>query len=213
MEYYKSKRTIDKKPPLRWIIVNENGDIVNRYPSKEELKGLKTELRFFRDIKKPIYYNDTNTCDRCREEDRDTKLVPRKSYREHDKEGNLTGRWICINCFSKYDPNSRSNIIRLLRDRRIDNLRDPGNIFGDNILKLAQILYGWENLNEKYDNYNTPIDCYDPKTGLYHQVQGHNYNFERGFWNISHFENEWGKIYEYMVCFCFKEYTKFHGKR
>lgn len=41
-EYYKSYRIIDGKP--RWIIVDETGKIVNRNPSKDELKGLKKEF-------------------------------------------------------------------------------------------------------------------------------------------------------------------------
>jgi len=50
-EHYKSYRIIDGKP--RWVIVDETSKIVNRNPSKDELKGLKTEPRFFRDtIKK-----------------------------------------------------------------------------------------------------------------------------------------------------------------
>lgn len=36
---YKSYRIIDGKP--RWIIVDENGNIVNKNPTKEELKGLE----------------------------------------------------------------------------------------------------------------------------------------------------------------------------
>jgi len=45
------------------------------------------------------YYNRTNTCDRCREECRETKLIPVKTYREYNKEGNWTGKWICNNCY------------------------------------------------------------------------------------------------------------------
>lgn len=37
-EFYKSYRIIDGKP--KWVIVDENGDIVNRSPNKEELKSL-----------------------------------------------------------------------------------------------------------------------------------------------------------------------------
>ena len=35
---YKSNRIIDGKP--RWIITDENGKIINRNQTKEELKGL-----------------------------------------------------------------------------------------------------------------------------------------------------------------------------
>lgn len=50
-ELYKSNRIIDGKP--KWVIVDENGEIVNRNPAKEELKGLKTE---FHKIKMPKRY-------------------------------------------------------------------------------------------------------------------------------------------------------------
>ncbi len=41
MKYYKSVRLVDGKP--RWVIVDENDNIVNKNPSKDELKGLEEE--------------------------------------------------------------------------------------------------------------------------------------------------------------------------
>jgi len=46
---YKTNRIIDGKPPLRTVIVDDNGKIVNKNPTKEELKDLKNESRKFRD--------------------------------------------------------------------------------------------------------------------------------------------------------------------
>jgi hypothetical protein len=43
MTNYKSKRPIDGKPPI-WVIVDEDGKVVNRDPSKEELKGLGKDI-------------------------------------------------------------------------------------------------------------------------------------------------------------------------
>lgn len=43
-EKYKTKRPIDGKKPI-WVIVNEDGKVVNKNPSKEELKGLEKEPR------------------------------------------------------------------------------------------------------------------------------------------------------------------------
>ncbi len=40
MTYYIDWRPIDCKPPI-WIIIDDNGNIANRNPSKDELKGLK----------------------------------------------------------------------------------------------------------------------------------------------------------------------------
>lgn len=41
MTKYKSCRIINGKP--RWIIVDDNGDIINAHPSREELKNLEEE--------------------------------------------------------------------------------------------------------------------------------------------------------------------------
>jgi len=40
MTNYKSKRPIGGKSPI-WVVVNETGKMINRNPSKDELKGLK----------------------------------------------------------------------------------------------------------------------------------------------------------------------------
>lgn len=50
-----------------------------------------------------------------------------------------------------------------------------------------------------------PIDCYDQKTGLYHQVQGRYYNSKRGLWRSNDFKKEQKKKFETMVCFYFSE--------
>lgn len=42
MTNYKTKRIIDEKSPI-WVIVDKTGKVVNRNPSKEELKGLEKE--------------------------------------------------------------------------------------------------------------------------------------------------------------------------
>jgi hypothetical protein len=200
IEYYKSKRPVDGKLPI-WVIVDETGNIVNRNPSKEELKGLDKEPRRPRDTRiKHIGY-----CDICRE-----KLVTGKAYREHNKEGKETGIWLCEKCYKKYDPNSIVNIIKSIADRRIGNI-DPNSTAakGDNSQELACILYEWEDLNKKYDNYKSPIDCYDTKTGLYHQVKGRHYNSRNGRWpSFGYLELEWEKIFETMICFCFSENWK-----
>ena len=61
---YKDSRIIDTKP--KWVIVDEDGKIINRNPTKEELKCLKIFKNDGRsNPKRKIPYNDTNTCDRC----------------------------------------------------------------------------------------------------------------------------------------------------
>lgn len=93
---------------------------------------------------------------------------------------------------------------------------------GGKYIELACKMYGWEDLNKKNDNYSTgtPIDCFDSKTGLYHQIRGRSlralatyistkrediYYEGRG---LHHLENEWLKKYESMICFCFNKDEK-----
>lgn len=56
----------------------------------------------------------------------------------------------------------------------------------------------------KNDNYSTgaPIDCYDPKTGLYHQVKGRLYDSIERCWSFAPLEKNWNKKYGNMVCYC-----------
>lgn len=179
-----------------WIVVY-NGILIKN-PTKEDMVG--TQLK---------YYNKQNICDKCKEDNKVTDssiLRPGRAYTERDKEEKETGRWLCRKCKAKYYynmPGSHGNIIKSLRDCRTKN-QDPNsaNKKGGNSQELACKLYGWEDLNKKYDNYKFPIDCYEVKTGLYHQVQGHYYNSRSGCWPFSGFEREWGKTFEDMVCFC-----------
>ncbi len=46
-KYYKAYRIIDGKP--RFVIVNESGNVINRSPTKEELKGLEKETIYNQD--------------------------------------------------------------------------------------------------------------------------------------------------------------------
>jgi hypothetical protein len=183
-QYYKSLRITG------WIIVDEHRNVINRSPSKDELKGLDKEPY--------IIGKNKLTCDNCKE-----KLV--NPLRERDKEGKHTGRWICHNCWQKYDPNSQNNLRKLSAGCRTGN-QNPSHecTKGDKGIELTCILYGWENLNKKYDSYTTPIDCYDPNTGLYHQVQGRSFNSGRGFWEFG-FERDWTKEFVDMACLCFSK--------
>lgn len=152
------------------------------------------------------YYNRTNTCDRCGIK---FEIATGHPEREYDEKGNWTGRWDCTNCFEKYDPNSKSNIIRSLASCRTGNQNpNHSNTKGKKSQKLACRLYGWKDLNEENDDYTTSIDCYDPKTGLYHQVQMRYYNSIERYWPFNGFEYEWEKIFEDMICFCFSKYGK-----
>ena len=197
MSKYRTSVSIDEEH-FFWVVVDQGKFVRN--PTKEDL--IETKLR---------YYNPTNICPKCREENRITDnsiLRSGNAKRECNEKGDWSGRWLCErhNSIRRQKlPDSRHNLLKSLANRRTGNLKDPSAIFGDNILKLACILYEWEDLNEKYDNYEVPIDCYDPKTGFYYQVRGKRYYFESRFWSFGNFEREWKKKYRTMICFCISE--------
>ncbi len=61
-KYYKSLRIIDGKPRL--VIVDENGNIINRYPNKKELNNL--EFEYYKHHSK-IYYDNEELLDYLRQ--------------------------------------------------------------------------------------------------------------------------------------------------
>ncbi len=256
MTNYKSWRLIYRKPKL--VIVDETGKIINRNPTKEELKDIQIEqcnksrelknyspkytneelLEYLKQFYKengripmhtdfannPFYphydtyrtrfgswnksldmvgllkkrYNDTNTCDRCGK-----SLENEKPAREYDKERHWTGKWDCANCREKYDPNSTTNTIRSMTNCRTGypNSECP-TAEGDRNVGLICELYGYIDLNKKYDKYNTDIDCQDPKTGLFYEVKGRLYNTTYRRWDFSSLERYWYKNYECMILIC-----------
>lgn len=116
--------------------------------------------------------------------------------------------YTCKSCNSKIIdrlPNSRNNIIKSLRDCRTGR-QDPNssNAKADKSQELACKLYGWIDLNKKYDNHNYPLDCLDPNTGLYYQIRGRYYTIDAN-WPFTRFDREWNKIFEDMICFCFSK--------
>lgn len=136
-------------------------------------------------------YNNTNTCDRCRE----TSLIPTKAIREYDEKGNWTGKWICNKCYMKdtrKKHDSYENIIKQMRPCRTGDL-DPNsnNAKGNNFQELTCI---WrsivstipvEDLNKKLDCYNTSIDhSLDSELGII-QTKGRFYNSKYSSWSHS----------------------------
>ena len=121
-------------------------------------------------MSRKAYYNETNTCDRCREEGRETKLSPGKAYKEYDKNRDWTGKWDCNSCYQKYNPNSYHNKLKLEADCRNNNL-DPYSRPGKGYITatLVKKFLGIE-------------DCFD--------ITG-NFNY-RGYDMIEH--EDWGLI-------------------
>lgn len=71
---YKSYRIIDGKP--RWVIVDETGKVINRIPSKEELKDLEEEPRNVQDTRKYKTYTDEELLDYLMRFERENERVP-----------------------------------------------------------------------------------------------------------------------------------------
>ena len=91
-------------------------------------------------------------------------------------------------------------MIKLLSNRRTGN-QDPNSsqAEGYRTEKLVKELYGWKNLNEKYNNYITPIDFID-KDGRSHQTQGRQYRY--GSYHFTYFERDWYKNYVDVILIC-----------
>ncbi len=183
-----------------WIVVDKEKLIKN--PTKED--RIETKLK---------YYNPTNICPRCRYENNITDksiLYPGNACHERYKE---TKEWICANHWrtdnQKYNINSQSNIIKSLRYRRTGNL-DPNSeqAKGDKFQELNCIwrskisTISVEDLNKKYDNYNTPIDhSRDSELGII-QTKGRLYDPIERMWNFTGLEREWGKKFDVIICYC-----------
>lgn len=144
---------------------------------------------------------------RCYQCGRD-KLTSKTALREYDDKGNWSGKWLCRNCrckdYQKFNPNSQLNTIKLLRDRRINNL-DPSSsqAIGDLFEELTCRWRGVKNLNKENDNFLNPIDHSPDSEGNTLQTKGRLDNHYR--WNFSYLEREWDKEFDYEICYCASE--------
>jgi len=202
-EYYKSYRIIDGKP--RWVIVDNTGNIINRNPSKEELKGLEKE-KYKSQKTNSLNYNKTNTCDRCRDKDIKTELHPGNARRELNKEGDWTGRWLCPKCKADYYnnlPDSSNNIKKSLRYHRTENLdKNSGHAKGDDFEELTHRWKGVKILGKENDCYNGPLDHSIDSEGKRPQTKGRWYDSRNRYWHFGSIEREWEKEFDYEICYC-----------
>lgn len=142
------------------------------------------------------YYNRTNTCDRCGD-----KLIPHiNALREHNKEWNWTGRWICRECRNKdYYRETES----FITNRRSGN-QDPNssNEKGDNFEELTCLWREIKRLSLEEDNYTLPIDhSKDPELGIV-QTKGRLYSTDYRKWDVGSLDHEWFKEFDYMIFYC-----------
>lgn len=163
--------------------------------------------------RKSIYYNRTNTCDIINEDGKkcENKLFSKHAFREYDKNGNWTGKWICNKCYQKFSPNSGLNIMKTLRDRRTNN-QDPNhsNAKGD---LFQELTCRWrstistipvEDLNIKLDNYKIPIDhSWDSELGIL-QTKGRLYYPIERYWNIDirNLQSEESSKFDNLIFYC-----------
>lgn len=183
-DLYKSYRIIDGK--TKWVIVDNNGNIIDKNPKKEQIE-----------VAKNFKYNPTDTCDIC-----GISLYLANHHRESDKEGKMTGRWLCDKCCGRYDPNSSGNIRKSLRGRRTGNL-DPycKHAIGDKYQRLTCEWLGIKDLNIENDNYEVPIDhSRHPFYGIV-QTTGRAYDPINGFWNYK-WEREHKKDFNNIIVYC-----------
>lgn len=191
----KSCRIIDGK--ARWVIVDDKGKIINKRPGKEDLKSLVIET----------LDRKTYNCDECNEE-----LISGRAYKEYDKEGRWTYRWLCMNCWSRHNeknnPFSKSNIMRSLRDHRIGNL-DPNcsSAKGDMFEEITCMVRKVKNLNKENDNYRSPIDhSLDTEYGIL-QTKGAIYDSINGNWHCN-WSNEHNKEFDNLIFYCMSKDRK-----
>lgn len=157
-----------------------------------------------------LRYKIGDICSRCIEEKDVTNksiLRPGNVLQEKDKDGKKTERCVCSKHwkidYEKYDPNSWSNTVKSIANCRT-RCQDPNHSStkGDIDLDVVCELYGYINLNKKYDNYTTSIDCLDEKTDQLYQVKGSCYNTVYRYWSFGSLENEWKKQYKGMIFVC-----------
>ena len=141
---YKMFKIPDVGEKPRWVIVGGDGIIINKSPTKEELKSAK---------KWTFKHNSTETCYRCGGSF-DEVWHP---YKEKDKEGKWLGIWNCHNCWQKYDPNSDNNKRILNSDCRNNDL-DPNSEVGIGYITavLVKKFLGIEDCFDITNNFNYP---------------------------------------------------------
>jgi len=104
------------------------------------------------------YYNRTNTCDRCRENGIETKLIPEIARREYNKEGNWTGKWLCGNTHKTIKRYNKTNTCDKCREEDIETKISPGNAYGqygENGMRTGKWYCGNCYRKEQYKNGNT----------------------------------------------------------
>lgn len=213
MSKYRMSVYIEEKN-FFWIVVDRGKLIKN--PTEEDLKGTKI-----------ISHNKTNICVICRKDGNITDksiLYPGNVLRDTDKNGNKVDEFVCKTHgamhYARYNPNSQSNAIKALRDRRTGNLHDPSQILGDNCEDLTSRLFGVKRLSIEYDKYSmlpydhdpiskhTSIKIGDKSEDLYGKIlQTKGKRLSYGAWN-TRVDREHDKKVVILIFYCINIYGK-----
>lgn len=160
-----------------------------------------------------VYYNRTNTCDKCR---KDFKIVSGHPEREYDKEHNWTGNWLCSICKAadrRKLPDSWENLRKSLAGRRtgyinINTACGRGSRYEKLTCQWRSMVstISVKNLNIENNNYNSPLDhSPDSELGII-QTKGAIYNIGLQRWNNGGIGNEHGKDFDNLIFYCIGEY-------
>lgn len=139
----KSYRIIGGK--ARWVVVDENGIIINSDPNKGELKKFQEQKKLRK------RYNDKNRCEKILDDGTICgRLFENYPYKEYDINGSWTGKWLCYMCYKAV----YNNIIKSLCGQRLYNL-DPkcSKAKGYMFEELTCRWRGVKNMNKESDNY------------------------------------------------------------
>lgn len=173
MKIYKAWRMPGNGEKPRWMLVDENEKIINKNPTKDQLK--LAILGKFPKIRR---------CCLCQSHETYQKNDIQQWHKHKCGEYNCT-RYLCDRCY-KRDPNSYHGIIKSMRDhrnKRLDKDSTTGKGFiGQQI--IAKIL-GVEDCNIKTNNFHSIIDAYDHIK--YKRIQVKTVHFNKyGRWTIGH---------------------------
>jgi hypothetical protein len=199
MTNYKSKRIIDGKPPI-WVIVDETGKIVNKNPSKEELKDIGKEPRTFRDTNRiPI----SRLCCNCKSSDTYIKSKNWEQWHTCNCQKKICTKYICMNCYQRYDQYSHANIKKSLTDHRTGNLNpNCSDKKGDDFEELTNIWKGVKRLSIENDYYTGPLDHSPDSKGIIYQTKGKWFDSYNKLWGFGNHKREWNKEFDYEICYC-----------
>lgn len=174
---YKTKRIIDGKSPLRTVIVDENGKVIDKNPTNDELKNIvDINIKKFKEK-----YNRTGVC--CVIENGKTcknMLSPQMAYAEYDENGISSGRYICRHHWRRLHEkkpdswnNKRRPLLKMLAQCRSGDIDPDSPQFAGRVgNSLTEQLFGVKDLDIENDNYTigTPVDHDSIPDGLRNSI-------------------------------------------